>query len=398
MSLHPRTAEETELLTVVREFGRTTIAPRAAAAEAEARFPRESFDELARLGLTGLPFPEDVGGGAGSVRLSLLVLEELARASLVVGMGLSVHHLATWAISTFSTAEQRTRFVPELVAGRKLGAYALSEPAAGSDAAALATRARRDGDGYRLTGTKAWVTHGGVADRYVVMARTGADGPRGISAFVLDADQPGLEVAPPEQKMGLAASPTAQLHLDDAPVPADRLLGGVEGRGFAIAMAALDGGRLGIAACAVGLAQAALDEAQAYARDREQFGHPIGDFQGVGFLLADMATRTEAARALTLAAAGLRDRAAREGAPAPSVDGHRDASAITRAAAMSKLTATDAAMQTTSDAVQVLGGVGYTRDFPVERYLREAKVLQILEGTNQIQRLVIARQLAAEGS
>ncbi|MFO7779080.1 MAG: acyl-CoA dehydrogenase family protein [Nitriliruptoraceae bacterium] len=398
MSLHPLSSEESALLAVVRDLGRTTIAPRAAAAEAEARFPRESFEDLARLGLTGLPFPEDVGGGAGSVRLSLLVLEELARASLAVGMGLSVHHLATWAISTFATADQRARFVPDLVAGRKLGAYALSEPASGSDAAALSTRAHRDGDGYRLTGTKAWVTHGGIADRYVVMARTGDHGAGGISAFVLDADQPGLEVAPPERKMGLAASPTAQLHLDDAPVPADRLLGGTEGRGFAIAMAALDGGRLGIAACAVGLAQAALDEAQAYARSREQFGRPIGDFQGVGFLLADMATRTEAARALTLAAADLRDRAAGEGARAPTVDGHRDAAAITRAAAMSKLTATDAAMQTTSDAVQVLGGVGYTRDFPVERYLREAKVLQILEGTNQIQRLVIARQLVAAGS
>jgi alkylation response protein AidB-like acyl-CoA dehydrogenase len=398
VSLHALTAEEAALLGMVRDLGRTRIAPRAAADEAAARFPREVFDELARLGLTGLPFPADVGGGEGSVRLSLLVLEELARSSLAVGMGLSVHHLATWAIATFATAEQRSRFVPELVAGSKLGAYALSEPSAGSDAAALATRARRDGEGYRLTGTKAWVTHAGVADRYVVMARTGEDGARGISAFVIDADQPGLEVAAPEQKMGLSASPTAQLHLDEAFVPADRLLGGAEGRGFAIAMAALDGGRLGIAACAVGLAQAALDEALAYARSREQFGQPIGDFQGVGFLLADMATRTEAARQLTLAAADLRDRAAREGARAPTVDGHRDAAAITRAAAMSKLTATDAAMQTTSDAVQILGGVGYTRDFPVERYLREAKVLQILEGTNQIQRLVIARQLVATGS
>ena len=398
MSLHALTAEEAALLAMVRDLGRTRIAPRAAADEAQARFPREVFDELATLGLTGLPFPAALGGGAGTVRLSLLVLEELARASLAVGMGLSVHHLATWAIATFATEDQRSRFVPDLVAGRALGAYALSEPAAGSDAAALATRARRDGDGYRLTGTKAWVTHGGVADRYVVMARTGEDGARGISAFVIDADQPGLEVATPEQKMGLAASPTAQLHLDEAPVSADRLLGGAEGRGFAIAMAALDGGRLGIAACAVGLAQAALDEALAYARTREQFGRPIGDFQGIGFLLADMATRTEAARQLTLAAADLRDRAAHDGARAPTVDGHRDAGTITRAAAMSKLTATDAAMQTTSDAVQVLGGVGYTRDFPVERYLREAKVLQILEGTNQIQRLVIARQLLAAGS
>jgi len=393
VSLHPVTEEEAALLEVVAAVGRERIAPRAADDEAAARFPREAFDALAALGVAGLPFPAQLGGGASSVRLTLLVLEELARASLAVGMGMSVHHLATWAIVTFATEEQRAPLAQGLVEGSLLGAYSLSEPDAGSDAAALSTRARRDGDVYRLTGTKAWVTHGGVADRYVLMARTGDEGASGISAFVVDADQEGLSVASPEPKMGLAASPTAQLHLDDAPVPVDRLLGGVEGRGFAIAMAALDGGRLGIAACAVGLAQAALDLARDYAGTRRQFGRSIGEFQGVGFLLADMATRTEAARQLTLAAAGLRDRAAAGGARVPRLDGHPDAAEISRAAAMSKLQATDAAMQTTSDAVQVLGGVGYTRAFAAERYLREAKVLQILEGTNQIQRLVIARQL-----
>ena len=393
MSLHPVTEDEAALLEVVAAIARERIAPRAAADEEAARFPREVFDELAQLGVAGLPFPTALGGGGGSVRLTLLVLEELARASLAVGMGMSVHHLATWAVTTFATDGQREELAADLVTGRLLGAYALSEPDAGSDAAALTTRARRDGDHYHLTGTKAWVTHGGVADRYVIMARTGEQGAGGISAFVVDADQPGLTVAAPERKMGLAASPTAQLHLDDAPVPASRLLSGAEGRGFAIAMAALDGGRLGIAACAVGLAQAALDLAQEYAGTRRQFGRPIGDFQGVGFLLADMATRTEAARQLTLAAAGLRDRAAAAGARAPRLDGHPDATAISQAAAMSKLTATDAAMATTSDAVQVLGGIGYTRELAAERYLREAKVLQILEGTNQIQRLVIARHL-----
>ncbi len=393
MSLAALAPEERELLAVVRRVADERIAPRAAEDERQARFPREAFDELGALGVLGLPFGTEVGGGAARVGLTLQVVEALAQASLAVGMGVSVHHLATWAIATFATDEQRAALVPDLVAGRRLGAYALSEPGAGSDAAALLTRAVRDGDTYRLTGTKAWVTHAGVADRYVVMARTGADGAQGISAFVLDADQPGLSVAAPERKMGLAASPTAQLHLDDAPVPADRLLGGVEGRGFAIAMAALDGGRLGIAACAVGLAQAALELAIDYAGSRQQFGQPIARFQGVAFLLADMATRTEAARQLTLAAAGLRDRASAAGAHAPTIDGHPDAAAITRAAAMSKLMATDAAMQTTADAVQVLGGVGYTTDLPAERYLREAKVLQILEGTNQIQRLVIARSL-----
>ncbi len=379
MNLHPVTEEEAALLEVVAAVARERIAPRAAADEEAARFPREVFDELAQLGVAGLPFPASLEGGAGSARLTLMVLEELAHASLAVGMGMSVHHLATWAVVTFGTERQRAQLAPDLVSGRRLGAYALSEPDAGSDAAALTTRARRDGDGYRLTGTKAWVTHGGVADRYVVMARTGQGGAGGISAFVLDADQPGLTVGAAERKMGLAASPTAQLHLDDAPVPASRLLGGVEGRGFAIAMAALDGGRLGIAACAVGLARAALELARDYATTREQFGRRIGEFQGVGFLLADMATRTEAARSLTLAAAALRDRGG--------------VAALSQAAAMSKLTATDAAMQTTSDAVQVLGGIGYTRAVAAERYLREAKVLQILEGTNQIQRLVIARHL-----
>lgn len=393
MTLAALAPEERELLEVVRRVAADRIAPRAGEDDRLARFPREVFDELGQLGVLGLPFPVEVGGGGARVALTLQVVEALAQASLAVGMGVSVHHLATWAIATFATEEQRAALVPDMVSGRLLGAYALSEPGAGSDAASLVTRAVRDGQTYRLTGTKAWVTHGGVADRYVVMARTGDRGAQGISAFVLDADQPGLAVATPERKMGLAASPTAQLHLDDAPVPADRLLGGVEGRGFAIAMAALDGGRLGIAACAVGLAQAALELAIDYAGTREQFGQPIARFQGVAFLLADMATRTEAARQLTLAAADLRDRASASGARAPTIDGHPDATAITRAAAMSKLTATDAAMQTTSDAVQVLGGVGYTTDLPAERYLREAKVLQILEGTNQIQRVVIARSL-----
>ena len=374
MTLHPLGEEEAALLDTVAAIARERIAPRASADEEAARFPREVFDELAGLGIAGLPFAADLGGGQAPVRLTLLVLEELARASLAVGMGMSVHHLATWAVTTFATDQQRDALAADLVSGRLLGAYALSEPDAGSDAAALTTRARRDGDAYRLTGTKAWVTHGGVADRYVLMARTGEPGAAGISAFVVDADQPGLTVAPPERKMGLAASPTAQLHLDDAPVPASRLLGGAPGRGFAIAMAA-------------------LDLARAYAGTRRQFGRAIGDFQGVGFLLADMATRTEAARQLTLAAAGLRDRAAAAGSPAPRLDGHPDAAAISQAAAMSKLTATDAAMQTASDAVQVLGGVGYTRELAAERYLREAKVLQILEGTNQIQRVVIARHL-----
>jgi alkylation response protein AidB-like acyl-CoA dehydrogenase len=380
--VHTLPEEQRHLLELVEGFARTEVAPRADAIEREHRFPRELFDQLARMDLTGLPFGEEVGGSGLPFRTYLMVVEELSQALLALGLGLSVHTLATWGIDTHATDEQRRELVPDLVSGRLLGAYSLSEPGSGSDAAAMSTRARRDGDVYRLDGVKAWVTHGGVADRYLVMARTGDEGARGISAFIVDADQPGLSVSEPEEKMGMWASPTAQLRFDDAPVPADRLVGGTEGQGFRIAMASLDGGRLGIAACAVGLSQAALDVATAYAREREQFGRPIAEFQGVSFLLADMATRTEAARTLYRSAADRRDHG-------------YDTSKV---AAMSKLFASDAAMATTTDAVQVLGGYGYTTDFPVERYLREAKVLQIVEGTNQVQRMVIGRKLTGSSA
>jgi alkylation response protein AidB-like acyl-CoA dehydrogenase len=380
--VHTLPEEQRHLLELVEGFARTEVAPRADAFEREHRFPRELFDQLAAMDLTGLPFGEDVGGSALPFRTYLMVVEELSQAFLALGLGLSVHTLATWGIDTHATEQQRGDLVGDLVSGRMLGAYSLSEPGSGSDAAAMTTRARRDGDVYRLDGVKAWVTHGGVADRYLVMARTSDEGARGISAFVVDADQPGLSVSDPEQKMGMSASPTTQLRFDDAPVPADRLVGGTEGQGFPIAMASLDGGRLGIAACAVGLSQAALDVAVAYAREREQFGRPIAEFQGVSFLLADMATRTEAARTLYRSAADRRDHG-------------YDTSKV---AAMSKLFASDAAMATTTDAVQVLGGYGYTTDFPVERYLREAKVLQIVEGTNQVQRMVIGRKLTGSSS
>jgi alkylation response protein AidB-like acyl-CoA dehydrogenase len=263
-----------------------------------------------------------------------------------------------------------------LLAGDLLGAYALSEPQAGSDAAALSARAVRDGDDYVLTGTKAWITHAGVADFYTIMIRTSDEGGRGISCLLADAGTPGLTAAPAEHKMGLTGSPTAQLLLEGARVPAGRLIG-AEGIGLKIALDALNSGRLGIAACAVGLAQAALDEAVGYAAQRTQFGRPIIDFQGMEFLLADMAAGVESARATYLDAARRRDR----GMP------------FRRQASIAKLVATDMAMRVTTDAVQVLGGAGYTRDFPVERYLREAKVPQIFEGTNQIQRMVIAREL-----
>lgn len=373
--------EHLELLAVTRDVAGDVIAPRAAEGEAEGEFPRDIFDRLGSMGLMGLPFDEDVGGGGLPYRTYLLVVEELAHAWMTVGLGLSVHTLSTWGIAAHATSEQYEELVPPMVAGETLGAYSLSEPGSGSDAAALRTRARRDGDVYRLSGTKAWVTHAGEADRYLVMARTGEDKARGISAFAVDRDQEGLGFPPPESKMGMRASTTGQLEFDDAPVPADRLVGGEEGHGFAIALASLEGGRLGIAACSTGLCRAALEAATRYAGEREQFGRRLVDFQGISFLLADAATSTAAARSLYLDAAARRD-AGETGAAG---------------AAMSKLFASDTAMRVTTDAVQVFGGYGYTTDYPVERYMREAKVLQIVEGTNQIQRLVIGRALAQAG-
>ncbi|MFB7179358.1 acyl-CoA dehydrogenase family protein [Streptomyces sp. NPDC056257] len=371
------TEESRDLLALVREIAQREIRPRAAEEEDSGRFPREVFTLLSEAGLLGLPYPGEYGGGEQPYEVYLQVLEELAAARLTVGLGVSVHSLACHGLAGYGTKEQQGAHLPAMLGGGLLGAYCLSEPAAGSDAASLTTKAVRDGDEWVITGTKAWITHGGVADFYTVLARTGAEGPKGITAFLVPGDAEGLTAAVPEKKMGMKGSPTAQLHFDGVRVPDARRIG-EEGQGFTIALAALDAGRLGIAACAIGVAQAALDEALTYALDRKQFGHPIADFQGLRFMMADMATKIEAGRALYLAAARLRD----AGKP------------FSRQAAMAKLFCTDAAMAVTTDAVQVLGGYGYTADFPVERLMREAKVLQIVEGTNQIQRMVIARHLA----
>ncbi|MET9376777.1 acyl-CoA dehydrogenase family protein [Streptomyces sp. NPDC003035] len=370
------TEEAGDLFALVREITEREIAPRAAEEEAAGHFPRELFSLLSSSGLLGLPYDSEYGGGDQPYAVYLQVLEELAAARLTVGLGVSVHSLSCHALATFGTKEQRAAQLPAMLGGGLLGAYCLSEPASGSDAASLRTKALRDGDDWVLTGTKAWITHGGIADFYTVMARTGGEGPKGITAFLVPGDAAGLSAAAPERKMGMKGSPTAQIHLDGVRIPDSRRIG-EEGQGFAIALSALDSGRLGIAACAVGVAQAALDEAVSYARERRQFGRPIADFQGLRFLLADMATQIEAGRALYLEAARLRD----------------EGRAFGRQAAMAKLFCTDAAMRITTDAVQVLGGYGYTADFPVERYMREAKMLQIVEGTNQIQRMVIARHL-----
>jgi alkylation response protein AidB-like acyl-CoA dehydrogenase len=374
--------EETRaLFELTRELADEVLRPRVEAAERDELFPRDAFRVIGQAGLLALPYPERFGGGGQPYQTYLQVVEELARAWLTVGLGVSVHTLTCFPLVTAGTSEQQERWLPEMLGGEQLGAYCLSEPASGSDAAALRTTAQADGPDYVVNGVKAWISHAGQADFYTLFARTsgdheGRDRASGISCLHVPAQTPGVSAAPAEHKMGMRASVTAQMIFEDARVPAGQLVGD-EGKGFALALAALDAGRLGIAACATGVAQAALDAAVTWARERRQFGRPIADFQGMSFLLADMATAVQAARALYLSAARRKDRGLPYGPQA----------------AMAKLFASDAAMRVTTDAVQVLGGYGYVEDFPVERLMREAKVLQIVEGTNQIQRLVIGRSL-----
>jgi alkylation response protein AidB-like acyl-CoA dehydrogenase len=371
------------LFGLARDLADAELRPRAAEAERAGRFPRPEFATLGQAGLLSLPYGEELGGGGQPYATYLQVVEELASAWLAVGLGVSVHTLSCYPIATAGTKEQRERWLPGMLGGAQLGAYCLSEPGSGSDAAALSTRAVADGDGFVIDGVKAWITHGGQADFYTVFARTSGDhqGPdrsKGISCFHVPAATPGVQAARPEHKMGMRSSATAQLRFEGARIGAGALVG-EPGHGFRIALGALDAGRLGIAACATGVAQAALDCAVGFASQRRQFGQPIAGFQGLQFMLADMATGVEASRALYLTAARLKDAGRPYG----------------RQAAMAKLLATDTAMKVTTDAVQVLGGYGYVEDFPAERLMREAKVLQIVEGTNQIQRMVIARHLVA---
>ncbi|MBA2769057.1 MAG: acyl-CoA dehydrogenase family protein [Sporichthyaceae bacterium] len=373
---HLPTEEAAALLDLTRELASEELAPRVNAYEAESRFPREVFHTIGRAGLLGLPYDERWGGGGQPYEVYLQVVEELATVWATVAEGVSVHTLACYPLAGFGSDEQRDRWLPDLLGGELLGAYCLSEPQSGSDAAALTTRAVVDGDVYVVDGTKSWITHGGEADFYSLLCRTSDEGSRGIACLLVDATTDGVSAAAPERKMGFTGSTTAQMRFDGARVARDRLLG-AEGEGFRIALAALDGGRLGIAACAVGLAQNALDVAVAWAGERRQFGRELREFQGVSFMLADMATGVEAGRALYLDAARRRDRG----------------EAFGKSAAMAKLFCTDMAMKVTTDAVQVLGGYGYVQDFPVERLMREAKALQIVEGTNQVQRMVIGRHL-----
>lgn len=368
--------EQQALFDLTREIVSKELAPRADAAEAAKEFPTEAYRTLGQAGLMSLPFAEEHGGGGQPYSSYLQVIEEIAAGWASVAVGTTVHAMTCLVVDRNATEEQRATWLPRMLSGDWLGAYCLSEPQAGSDVSAMRAKARLDGDHYVLDGVKQWISNGGHADYYIVFARTSEDRTRGISCFIVPRDTEGLSFGAPEQKMGLHSDPTTQVILEGARVPVENRLG-EEGQGMRIALGALDNGRLGIAAVATGIAQASLAAAVEWAGERQQFGRPIGEFQGLQFLLADMAVAVEQARASYLHAARLKD----EGLP------------FSRQASIAKLAATDAAMKVSTDAVQVLGGYGYTADFPVERYFRDAKVTQIFEGTNQIQRMVIARDL-----
>ncbi len=372
--------EQREMRDAVRAYAQREIAPQAERWDEESVFPREVFHQMAEMGLLGLLAPESLGGSQLSRLTGALIYEELGKADMGVAVSLSVHNMVAGLIQRFGAAEQRQRWIPRLASGDLLGAFALSEAHAGSDAANVRCAARREGDSYAVNGSKFWVTGAGVADLYVVFVRTDPQARgRGVSALIVERGAAGFSCGKMERKMGLHSSPTGELLFADCRVPADHLLG-AEGDGLTIALSALDGGRINIGAIATGVGQAALDVATRYAQERVAFGKPIGSFEGIQFLLADMAMKTEAARLLVYQAAFKMD----EGEP------------VSMYSSMAKCFATDAAMAVTTDAVQVLGGAGYVKDWPVERYMRDVKAAQIFEGTNQIQRLVIARALLGE--
>lgn len=370
------TDEARDLVQLAGDVADKTLKPIADEYEKAEEYPAEAFTVLGQTGLLSLPYPEEWGGGGQPYEVYLQVLEEIAARWAAVAVAVSVHSLACHPLMVFGTDDQKKVWLPGMLSGDQIGAYSLSEPQAGSDAAALDCKAVAADGGYRITGAKAWITHGGIADFYNLFARTG-EGSKGISCFLVPDGTEGLSFGRPEEKMGLSAVPTTSAHYDSAFIPEERRIG-AEGQGLQIAFSALDSGRLGIAAVAVGIAQAALDEAVTYAKERKTFGKKIIDHQGLGFLLADMAAAVDSARATYVDAARRRD----AGLP------------YSRNASVAKLVATDAAMKVTTDAVQVFGGYGYTKDFRVERLMREAKITQIFEGTNQIQRLVISRSLA----
>jgi alkylation response protein AidB-like acyl-CoA dehydrogenase len=373
------TDDQRDFRDTIRQIVAERVAPRAAEIDAKAEYPWDVRKLFAEQDLLGLPFPEEYGGtGTGTLMLNVAI-EEVARACASSALILMIQELGTPPIQLFGSDELKQRFLPRCASGEWSPAFALSEPEAGSDPGGMITRAVRDGDEWVITGTKNWITNLGVADFYVVFAKTDPDAgrSRGISAFVVEADRPGFSVGKLEHKLGIKGSPTGQPIFDDVRVPAGNLIG-EENRGMNVALGTLDHSRLGVAAQAVGIAQGATDHAAAYARERRQFGQPIGEFQGIQFKLADMETRTAAARELLYRACA-------------KIDRHEPDAG--KYSAMAKLFASDTAMAVTVEAVQVLGGYGYVNEYPVERYMRDAKITQIYEGTNEIQRLVIARSL-----
>lgn len=371
-------AEQEEIRRMVREFAAKEVAPTAAERDEKELFPREIFDKMGELGILGLPYPEEYGGAGSDFLSYAIAVEELSRVCGSTGIGLSVHvSLCSWPIYKYGTEEQKQKYLRPLAEGSKLGAFGLTEPNAGTDAAAGSTIAVKDGDSYILNGTKVFNTNGGEAEIEIIFAATDkAAGLKGLSAFIVEKDTPGLRFGKRETKMGIRSSVQREVILEDCRVPAANLLG-KEGEGFKIAMTTLDGGRIGVAAQALGLAQGALDEAIKYSKQRVQFGKPIATFQGVNFMLADMATKVEAARFLVYRAAFNKSNHLPYG----------------KEAAMAKLYASDVAMEVTTDAVQIFGGYGYSREYPVERMMRDAKITQIYEGTNQAQRMVIAANI-----
>ncbi|MDQ0482300.1 acyl-CoA dehydrogenase [Guptibacillus hwajinpoensis] len=375
-------SEEHEMLRkMVRDFARKEVEPTAAERDEEERFDRNLFEQMAELGLTGIPWSEEYGGIGSDYLSYVIAVEELSRVCASTGVTLSAHtSLAGWPVNAFGTEEQKQKFLRPMAEGKLMGAYGLTEPGSGSDAGGMKTTAKLDGDEYILNGSKIFITNGGEADIYIVFAQTDKEKRhKGITAFIVEKDTPGFSMGKKEKKLGIRSSPTLEIIFEDCRVPVENRLGD-EGQGFKIAMKTLDGGRNGIAAQAVGIAQGALDAATAYAKERKQFGKPIGENQGIGFKLADMATKIEAARLLTYQAAWKES----QGLP------------YGKESAMSKLYAGDISMEVTTEAVQVFGGYGYTKDYPVERYMRDAKITQIYEGTNEIQRLVISRMLMAD--
>jgi len=372
--------EERTVRATARDFAQRELAPTVAARDEEERYDRALFTRMGELGLTAIPYPESYGGAGLSYFAWVLACEEIGAADMGMAISLAVHVLAQLCIFTHGTDEQKDRLLPAMTAGTHLGAFALTEPQAGSDAAALGLTARRTEDGYALTGTKVWITNGGEADQYVVFATTDrARGRDGITAFVVPRETSGFRVGSHERKMGIRDSPAAELVFEEAKVPeANRL--GAEGKGLTVALGSLASGRISIAAACTGLARAALEHAARYASQRTQFGKPIAEQQMIQAILADAAVAVEASRLLTWRAARLRDAGA----------------SITGASSMAKMYASDTAMRVATDAVQVYGGAGYSRDNPVERFMRDAKGAQIYEGTNQVQRLIIAQQLIEE--